>query len=364
MKIFIIHASAGHGHKMVAEAIKGFAQDMYGENNVRIIDILDYSSNFFRTFYSKGYIFCISKLKWLWAILFFLSNTKYLSLVNNNLRRFINKLFCQRFLKFLKQENPDIIITTHFLANELVSFLKGERTISSKLISMITDFGVHKFWIAKNVDVYAVACNKTKDILVSKKVDPNIIRVLGIPIRRQFHKIIDKQEARRKIGLKNDLFTSLILTGGIGIGPIYEIVRHFEDKINVVVVCGNNKNLARELKKLDFKNLVVLGWVDNIGEIMASCDIVISKPGGSSIAECLSMNLPMIFFSIIPGQESQNAKIIADYGFGFILSKPNDIKEKIKYLKEKQEVIAKLKNKINAFKFNNSAQKVLELIDE
>ena len=79
MKIFIIHASAGHGHKMVAEAIKDFAQDMYGENNVRIVDILDYNSNFFRAVYSKGYIFCISKLKWLWAILFFLSNVIFIS---------------------------------------------------------------------------------------------------------------------------------------------------------------------------------------------------------------------------------------------------------------------------------------------
>ena len=364
MKIFIIHASAGHGHKMVAEAIKSFAQDMYGENNVRIIDILEHNSKFFRIVYSKGYIFCISKLKWLWAILFFLSNTKYLSLINNNFRRYVNKVFCQKFLNFIKKENPDVVISTHFLVNELISLLKGKKAISTKLISMITDFGVHNFWVAKNVDLYAVACNKTKDILVSKKVDPKKIRVLGIPIRKQFRKIINKQEAKRKMGIKKGLFTTLILTGGIGIGPIYEIAKMLEDKINVVVVCGNNHNLARGLKRLNYKNLVVLGWVNNIEEIMATCDIVITKPGGSTIAECLSMNLPMVFFSIIPGQESQNANIITEYDFGLKLSEPNEIKEKIIYFKDHQNVIAKLNSKINAFKFNNSAQKVLELIDE
>lgn len=364
MKIFLIHASAGQGHKMVAEAIKGAAVQAYGKENVRIIDLLDFSSNFFRLIYARGYIFAISKLSWLWGILFFLADTKYLKLINVNCRRFTNKLFCRNLLDFIRKEDPDIVISTHFLVNELISLLKEDGQIKSKLISMVTDFGVHNFWLAKNVDIYATACDKTKEILISKNVNSKIVRVIGIPVRKQFQRILDKNEAKVKLGLKEEEFTALILTGGLGIGPIHKIVRLLEDRINVVVVCGNNKQLSQKLKELDYNNLVVLGWVEAIEEVMAAADIVITKPGGATISECLVMDLPMIFFSIIPGQEYQNSQIITEYGFSLILKDPEDIKEKILSLKDNQDEIKAISAKIRAFKFRDSANKVLELINE
>ncbi|MDD5356068.1 MAG: hypothetical protein PHY56_06000, partial [Candidatus Omnitrophica bacterium] len=221
MKIFIIHASAGSGHKKIAEAIGGHAVDLYGKESVKIIDILDYTSKPFRFFYSTGYIFLISRFRWLWAVLFFLSDTKYLGLFNNNLRRFNNKLLCHRFLNFIKKENPDIIISTHFLVNELVSYLKQKKSIKTRLLSIVTDFGVHNFWVAPNVDTYIAASLRTQEILISKKVKKEKIKVLGIPVRRQFQKQISKESARSKFGIQGDGFTALILTGGIGMGPIY-----------------------------------------------------------------------------------------------------------------------------------------------
>lgn len=363
-KIFIIHASAGLGHKMVAESINELAVDSYGKNSVRVIDILDHTSFLFKTIYSKGYIFAISNLVWVWSILFFLSDTKYLSIINNNLRRFSNKIFCQKFLNFLKNEDPDVIISTHFLVNELVSLLKENGEIKTKLISMVTDFGVHNFWIAKNVDIYATACNHTKDILISKKVESKKIKVLGIPVRKQFQRTLERKRIREKLGFKTDGFTSLILAGGIGIGPIYEIVKLLNDNVNVVVVCGNNKKLSERLKRLSYQNLVVLGWIDYVEEVMAASDIIITKPGGSTISECLIMDLPMIFFSIIPGQEFQNSQIISRYGFGFILKNSEDIRGKVFYFKENPEEIKAIRDRISKFKNKDSSRRILELIND
>jgi len=362
VKIFVIHASAGAGHKKIAEAIGGQAVDLYGKDSVRIIDILDYTPALFKFFYTTGYISLISRLKWLWAILFFLSDTKYMGLFNNNLRRFNNKLFCRRFLGFIKKENPDVIISTHFLVNELVSYLKQRGSIKTRLLSIVTDFGVHNFWIAPNVDTYIAASSRTQEILISKKVDKERIRVLGIPVRKQFQKQIERESARNKIGIKRDGFTALILTGGIGMGPIYEIARILGEDINIIVVCGNNRNLYNKLKQLNMPNLIVLGWIDYVEEVMAACDIVVTKPGGSTISECLVTGLPMIFFSIIPGQEMQNARIISDNGMGFILRKPEQIKEKILYFKHNPAEISSIKKKIESFRFMNSSHNILALI--
>lgn len=364
MKIFIIHASAGFGHKKIAEAINESAVSLYGKDGVSLVDVLDFTSPFFKFLYSKVYIFLISRIKWLWAILFFLADTRYLKLLNDDLRRFNNKLFCYSFLNFIRKEQPDVVISTHFLVNELVSYLKERQEIRTKLISLITDFGVHNFWLAKNVDIYVVACENTKEILISKQIKSEKIRVLGIPARRQFHKEIDKYTAREKIGINKDKFTVLILTGGIGMGPIYEIVKLLSKEINIIVICGNNQKLYLYLKRLNIDNLVVLGWIDYVEEAMAVCDIAVTKPGGSTISECLVMGLPMIFFSIIPGQEMQNAKIISQNGLGFVLEKPAEIKDKILYLKDNQSEINLIKNRIDKFRLLDSNNNILALINE
>ena len=280
---------------------------------------------------------------------------------------------------------PDVIISTHFLVNELTSYLKENGQIKTKLISIVTDFGVHNFWVAKNIDTYVVACKETEKILISKNIAKEKIRVLGIPIRGQFQRKLDKKSIKEKLGIEFENFsptpeshvskkealvarplnfTILILTGGIGMGPISQIVKLLSASVNVIVICGNNSKLYNQLKNADFKNVIVLGWIDNVEEVMAASDLVITKPGGSTISECLIMNLPMIFFSIIPGQELQNAQILSEYGLGFIIKRPRDIKEKVLYLKDNPEEIEAIKKKISAFRFGNSSHKILELINE
>ena len=306
-------------------------------------------------------------MKWLWSVFFFLADTKYLSLINNNFRKFYKKIICRRYFRFIKKENPDVIISTHFLVNELTSYLKENGQIKTKLISIVTDFGVHNFWVAKNIDTYVAACKETEKILISKNIAKEKIRVLGIPIRGQFQRKLDKKSIKEKLGIavvKPLSFTILILTGGIGMGPISQIVKLLSASVNVIVICGNNSKLYNQLKDADFKNVIVLGWIDNVEEVMAASDLAITKPGGSTISECLIMNLPMIFFSIIPGQELQNAQILSKYGLGFIIKRPRDIKEKVLYLRDNPQEIEAIKKKISAFRFENSSYNILGLINE
>lgn len=364
MKIFIVYASAGSGHKKVAEALHEEAVSVYGKDKIALLDILDYVPPFFKFLYSKGYIFTISRMKWFWGFLFYLADSKYFALFNRNFRNFFNIKTCSHFLHFIEQENPDVIISTHFLVNELVSFQKEKGNINSKVISVVTDFGVHNFWISKNIDRYVAASVKTKDILVSKGINEEKIRIFGIPTRKQFEKIMDKERLKESFGLQRDIFTVLILVGGIGIGPIYEIVTLLGDQVNVIVVCGNNEKLYARLKNLAFKKLRVFGWVDTIEEMMCVSDIVITKPGGSSISECLMMGLPMIFFSIIPGQESCNAKTISESGLGCIVTAPQLIKEKILFFKNNPQVLGGIKDKIVSFTIRNSSSKVLNIVNE
>ena len=81
----------------------------------------------------------------------------------------------------------------------------------------------------------------------------------------------------------------------------------------LLIVCGHNRELYERLKPKAPENAHVLGLVDNMDELMAVSDVMVTKPGGLSIAEALVKKLPMIFFSAIPGQETNNIKVLSSY---------------------------------------------------
>jgi len=82
--------------------------------------------------------------------------------------------------------------------------------------------------------------------------------------------------------------------------------------------------------------------------------LIVTKPGGLSIAELLAMGLVPVFISAIPGQETQNIKVLARYGIGEKADNAAQVKKIVleylnspQKLKFVQEQIAKIR-KINA----------------
>nr|WP_303740802.1 glycosyltransferase [Lutispora saccharofermentans] len=106
--------------------------------------------------------------------------------------------------------------------------------------------------------------------------------------------------------------------GGLGLGSINRIVKELDKKlsnIQIIAVAGRNERLEVKLKNLDTKNhLVVYGFASNMHELIEVSDLVITKPGGVTTAEVLSREKPLIIFSPIPGQESDNAEFLLNSG--------------------------------------------------
>jgi processive 1,2-diacylglycerol beta-glucosyltransferase len=54
----------------------------------------------------------------------------------------------------------------------------------------------------------------------------------------------------------------------------------------------------------------VFGFVNNVHELMAMSDVLISKAGGLTVSEALCSGLPMLIYKPIPGQEEENTKFL------------------------------------------------------
>jgi len=322
----ITYASAGAGHRRAAEAIYAFLKETRADISLELADILPFASRSFRFFYEHGYPFLVHSAVWLWGFFFWLSGWPPARRLARAAASLANYSGCRRFAGYLIKEKFDYIISTHFLNSELAANLKLKGMIGSKLITVVTDFGVHPFWISGGTDLYIAASESTRDKLLSMGVSPSAIKAAGIPVSPVFLKAKSREQLSGKIGIDAGKFTVLLMTGSFGSGPLEEIAEALSARAQVLVVCARNGRLLDRLQKRNLENVKAFGFVNNTEELMAVSDIIVTKPGGSSIAEFLSMGLFPVFISAIPGQEQENIRVLSEYGVGAVAENVQQIK--------------------------------------
>ena len=312
--ILLIHATAGAGHRKAAEAVYHGLQARPG-CEAAIIDALDFTNPFFRYTYSKGYEFIVAELPTFWSAFFALTDQMWFLPVFRAVRRIYNGINAAPLAAYLKKNQFARIVVTHFLAAEVCGYLRRTHQIGGKLIVVVTDFDVHKIWLIEGVDEYCVASDYTKERLVAMGVDAGKVFVTGIPLDEKFTQVRDKAETRRKLGLDADLFTVLVSTSSFGFGPIEELAEYFKS-LQVIIICGHNEKLYGRLLAKANPRHKICRFVDNMEELMAASDVMVTKPGGLSVTEALANHLPLVFFSAIPGQEAGNVRVLAANGIG------------------------------------------------
>jgi len=332
-KVLIVYATAGIGHKKAALAVKkAFDELNPAEAEASMIDALDYTNAFFKWIYLKVYLLMVNRLPLLWGALYYFTDNPLINFIVAPMRRMNNHLNSGKFRKFLTQMKPDVVICTHFFATEVIADMKEKGALKTHLITVVTDYKLHAWWIEDGVDTYVVGGDDAGNDLLRWKVPAEKIKVLGIPVEPVFSKALDREKALKAAGLKEGVFTVLVIGGGFGVGPIEEIVKAIgsvSKPVQAIAICGHNEHLARrleELKKRFSATVKVLGFVDNVYDYMEVSDILISKSGGITVSESLAKELPMIVIAPIIGQETRNSDYLASNRAALKLDKAEDLK--------------------------------------
>ncbi len=360
MKILVIHASAGAGHSKAAEAIYRGLKN-FPQHTASFVDALDYTSPFFKKSYRGMYFFLISKVPAVWKFFFGLMDIRRIQPLIGGFRRLYNAVNARALERFLIHEDFDCIVATHFMPAEIAGAFKGKRVIRSKLVTVVTDYDVHKIWLNPSTDIYAVATDWTKERLSRLGVEDNKILVSGIPTAQEFSIPRDIVELKKKLGLMPDIFTVLIATGSFGIGPIEEIAQALEG-FQALVVCGHNQGLLDRLRQKNYPWVKAMGLVDNMPELMAVSNAMVTKPGGLSISEALVSQLPLIFFNAIPGQEAGNIRVLSQYGIGFYPGSVAGIVAELKRLKNSQDTYRTVLRKTQQLSRPNAVRDIISVI--
>ena len=215
---------------------------------------------------------------------------------------------------------PHLVIANEIGALEIAALGKREGWFHAPILAVHTDFQTEPPWVQAEVDIYCVGSEEARSQLVNWGTSPNRILVCGIPVDPAFATSFDKSELRRALGLDGQQPVVLVMGGGMGPAPLDAIVGSLElcqFPLQVLVVAGHDRALRQALEHLRRKvtlDLHIFGWTDTIPQLMAVADLLITKPGGLTIAEALSAGLPMIVTHPIPGPEERHVRYLAQQG--------------------------------------------------
>jgi processive 1,2-diacylglycerol beta-glucosyltransferase len=337
MRVLIATVTAGGGHLAAAAALLEAWEKMRPQDVVQKVDLLDFASRLYRKLYINTYVKVVEHAPEIYGLVFNRTDqVENLSKINQ-LRRTLAHRTNKGFVRFLNDFKPDAILCSHYLPLEILAHLKEKKRGTNPFtVCIVTDFEVHSFWMEPSVDLYCVAADETRGSLVARGTRAGQIAVTGIPVAAKFSVPINPLDVRRQYGLRDDLPTVLVLSGGFGMGPVEEILAELdkaETNFQMLVVAGKNQELRNELAVKEYKHPArILGFARNMHELMAVSDLIVTKPGGLTSSEALAVGRPLLIVNPIPGQETANSDFLLERGAAVKVNRAEDLSFRIKQL--------------------------------
>jgi 1,2-diacylglycerol 3-beta-galactosyltransferase len=111
-------------------------------------------------------------------------------------------------------------------------------------------------------------------------------------------RLADPLADRRRLGLRSDLPTGLVLFGGHGSNVMRDIAERLNRsklELQLILIGGKNEELAAKLRALEWRiPHFIEGFTTKVNYYMQLSDFFIGKPGPGSVSEALAMHLPVI----------------------------------------------------------------------
>lgn len=387
-KVLIMSASTGGGHNRAARAIKEELESRTIDNmsiECEIVDSLKLVNNTMDKVISRGYEKSALYTPKAYGSVYRFSETTIAS-KNEFKTNPLTSLMARKFKHLLNESTPDLIIGTHPFPMIALSTLKKNNNLHSlsrsesfykstkvdipPMISVLTDYTTHSTWIQNEIDYYIVGHEYVKELLVYEGVDSEKVKAFGIPVEKSFLSHRDRETVLTELGLSPEKLTVLLMGGSFGAGNIKETLEDLiaiDRDFQILVITGRNEHLKDKLSKMldstiHNKNICLLGYTNKMNDILASIDVLISKPGGLTTTEALLNDVPMIVPYFIPGQEEENLDFLTNCGAALRTTKKYSLPVLLKVLIDDPSRLDNLRKNIKSIRKFDSAVNISNLV--
>jgi processive 1,2-diacylglycerol beta-glucosyltransferase len=366
IKVLFLTSDYGEGHNQVAEALKQVLQRQHPEVEYQIVNVIE---RLHPRLHPIGRSMFLEGVKRVPALYGYLYKKTYSPNVSTQFLNELSKFGLKKLQRLLEEEKPQVVVSTFPFAAGAMSMLRERGMTDVPTVTVITDQTVHQAWVHANTDFYIVGSELVQKGLLQCGILPEHIAVTGIPIRPAFETTYPKYLLRARHQLNPDVPTVLLMGGGFGMFEGGMLSRKQLDRLpahtQIVVICGHNEKakttLERELQSLRH-HIVVKGFVDDIHEWMSLADLIITKPGGVSTSEAMALEVPMLLYKAIPGQEEENLRFLVDAGVAQHVATEQQLMKQVALLLQNAALLSDMKTCAQKMGRKQAAQDAVQAI--
>lgn len=381
--ILVIHASVGSGHRTAANAIakalelirddpaesEALSVSTPEDLNVEVLDILSFGRIVFngdntasmftgvtRPYYDLTWRYTLTgRLLWgggtIWA-----------------------RIMYPKFVEYVRKIKPLAIICTHITAANVAVSARMITQEDFPIVCVPTDYEVEGLWPHLSTDLFCVANEHMAETLRPRKIPENRILITGIPAAPDFRDAYDRDEVLDSLELPKDKQIVLALAGATLPRPyvhfrqtINELIPywHMFSDMHLVIVAGKDNDYKNQVEWLVKdrglrNNITVLGYIDKMAALMSASDLVVCKPGGLTVTECLCSNTPMILTCRAYGQEKANVQMLTSTGAALHAVTARELVELLSNISERPQTIDALLVNASMIRHPNAALEIAQ----
>ncbi len=349
-RICLLYGDTGGGHRSAAKAIMHALSIVLGEESgvaLELVNGLDYTPPAFRGL-TDGYPIWVNYARTLYALGFKASNKRRRVVALRNALEPVSEKVAAELI----QDHPaDLYVSCHPVFNHALPFAIAAARRSSRFVHVVTDLvSGHVMHYSPEVDHCIVPTEEAREEAIRNFVRIDKISVIGQPVAPDFRARMGARDAvRKQLGLREDLLMALLAGGGDGMGRLEITARELALSnlpLQVIAIAGRNQTVRENLEFINprvpyFK---VLGFVDNMPELMGAADMIITKAGPGTICESFIAGLPILLYDAVPGQEEGNIDYVVSKGTGAWCPSPLAVLKQIRHWLAHPDELARMRS--------------------
>lgn len=315
-RILILTAGYGEGHNSAARGIQSGLARRAPAAQIECHDLFAETFGRPNEWVRKGYLTLINKWPRSWGMVYrWLDRKKEF---DRNLAWF--RPLKRRFADVLQRFQPDIVVSVFPPYPYLLRQIQPERM--SKSVVVVTDsITVNAIWYRSAADAFLVPNEQSAAVVRAGGVASDKIYAFGFPVNPRFADL-PRREPPSATQPPRVLY---MINAGTRRAP--EITRRLSQlEVDLTVTVGRDKKLRRTIEQAVGESRVsVVGWTDQLPELLCHSHLLIGKAGGATVQEAIAAGCPMIINHIVSGQEEGNAQLIVETRSGEIAYEPAEV---------------------------------------
>ncbi len=315
--ILILTINNGAAHTVAAEAIATAWRKTNREIPARIVEVSEFMSPLARFTHVSAYLWLVKNTPNVWGKI-----DAYQKRQTQTSPEWFYRRECRKLFELVERIQPLAIVATEVGCGEIGALLKRDLKLKIPLVAVNLDYEADRAWIQAETDLYCLATDLIEQDFLQLGADEQKIKIWGVPLHSKFKRLndLERHTKRERICERFKLHANepiiLVSGGGEGLGKIEKIVRRLSElKTNIIVLCGRNEKLKTRCEKIENDQIRVLGWTENVAELMQVADVSVSKLG-LTFYEAMACGLPIVALEPPPGAERIQYELLEKFGVG------------------------------------------------